>query len=324
MARTTSGVRRWGSVLLALVAAAAVPDRAAGQPDPVVACRRSGPPGCREHHYTVAARVRPLLFWIAKDNVGEARLTWLGGEAGERGFGLLIGSDPKRAPRKINKWGYVSEIEEQGQVRVFGLMTEADEESYEEAKAATGKVPDGSQVYKVIYATVGEDKATSAVHGVALSDRFTLRDLDSVVAQVPAPAVAITVPLPPGTERGFLFAMTSLLHENVDVLQRTGAPPAGTRRSYVYGKKFYSVATRSSKFLKRLAVKGREFENVIESEFHAKAATKSKGDTFRVVYGTEGALREVPLRIVYRPNWWFEAEVVLADGADAGRGRARQ
>jgi hypothetical protein len=117
------------------------------------------------HQYRLAARIRPLLFWIGKDNVGDACLTWLKEADGEPGYGLLIGSDPARAPLEINRWGYVSERQIQGTVRVF---------------------------------------------------------------------------------------------ETRDVA-------AGT------------------------------------------------GDRYRIVYGTRGELREVPVRIVYRPNWWFEAEAVLAD-----------
>jgi hypothetical protein len=31
------------------------------------------------------------------------------------------------------------------------------------------------------------------------------------------------------------------------------------------------------------------------------------------VYGADGDLKGVPLRIVFRPRWWFEAELVLDD-----------
>lgn len=57
-----------------------------------------------QHRYRMAAKIRPLLFWIGRDNVGEAQVVWhAGGSA--RGVELLIGSDPDRAPRRINRWG---------------------------------------------------------------------------------------------------------------------------------------------------------------------------------------------------------------------------
>lgn len=131
MATRTCRCRPPGGVLLAVAVAAAgsIAAGAARQPPPTAACERTFQASCTTHRYTLAARVRPLLFWISKDNVGEAHLTWLVGEDGKRGYRLLIGSDPTRAPRKVNRWGYVTETEEETGVRVLGLMTQADERS---------------------------------------------------------------------------------------------------------------------------------------------------------------------------------------------------
>jgi len=292
---------------LAPAASAVLPGRApssreAAVPQDVAETRR----------YAVGARVRPVLFWVGRDSVGEARLTWLRGPNGERGYELLIGSDPARAPRRINQWGYVREMEQQGAVQVFGLMTDrVDRESSDEMRTPGG-TSNGPQVFKVIQATIGDGTTTADVQRLALPDSPTFRELDAVIAQVPAAASADQVPLPAGTHAGFLFAMTSLLRESVDTCVRTGVPPVGgLRRPYVFGKKLYVVTTRSSKLLDRTTVRGSEYRRVISSEFEAREAAKPKGETFRVVYGTEGALREVPIRIVYRPNFWFEAEVVL-------------
>jgi hypothetical protein len=249
------GLREGASVVAAIAALAAT--ASAGQQTAVLApCQSAAAAACQERHYRLAARIRPLFFWIGRDNVGEARLTWQAGDGGGRGYSLLIGSDPARAPRKINKWGYISELEEGAAVRVFGLMTQ----------------------------------------------RFPRR---------PRPEAGLR--LPPGTEPGFLFAMSSLLREHVEAVHRDGAPVIGARRAYVYNNRLYVVVTRSSRLLKRVTIKGRAYDNVIESEFEARAATKGIGSTYRIVYGTHGALREVPVRVVYRPNFWFEAEIVLAD-----------
>jgi hypothetical protein len=66
-------------------------------------------PVVSEHRYRMLAKVRPLLFWISKDDVGGAKVSWRGSEDGGFGLDLLIGSDPRRAPRQINKWGYIAE-----------------------------------------------------------------------------------------------------------------------------------------------------------------------------------------------------------------------
>jgi hypothetical protein len=57
--------------------------------------------GSIERRYRMAARIRPLLvFWITRENVGGARIVWLRRDDGMRGWELLIGSDPLRAPMR--------------------------------------------------------------------------------------------------------------------------------------------------------------------------------------------------------------------------------
>ena len=63
----------------------------------------------RERLYQVDARARPFLFWIRKSNIGDGRLTWRRGPDGTIGYELLVGSDPARTPRHINRWGYLRE-----------------------------------------------------------------------------------------------------------------------------------------------------------------------------------------------------------------------
>ena len=100
-------------LLLALLAQAAVIGVEAASSDSRLAAGSaavSGPsvslPKVAEHRYRVAARIRPLLlFWIGRDNVGSARIAWYRGAGEDRGFELLLGSDPARAPRRINQWG---------------------------------------------------------------------------------------------------------------------------------------------------------------------------------------------------------------------------
>jgi len=44
-----------------------------------------------------------LLFWIGRSNVGDAIVTRTAAPH-ETSYSLLIGSDPDRAPRRINRW----------------------------------------------------------------------------------------------------------------------------------------------------------------------------------------------------------------------------
>jgi hypothetical protein len=62
--------------------------------------------------YTMTARVRLLLFWVGKDDVGGGyiRRGTLPVDPASDVIELLIGSDPAKAPRAINRWGAASEI----------------------------------------------------------------------------------------------------------------------------------------------------------------------------------------------------------------------
>src|SRR6202521_894334 len=62
--------------------------------------------------YTMTARLRLLLFWVGKDDVGGGyiRRGTLPRDPASDVIELLIGSDPAKAPRAINRWGAASEI----------------------------------------------------------------------------------------------------------------------------------------------------------------------------------------------------------------------
>ncbi|HWF86193.1 MAG TPA: hypothetical protein VG222_15145, partial [Vicinamibacterales bacterium] len=80
------------------------------------------------HHYSIGARVRPLLvFWISRSDVGDAVVTRQIAP-GEATYALLIGSDPDRAPRRINRWGYIKEEIHGADARLVGLMTQSEED----------------------------------------------------------------------------------------------------------------------------------------------------------------------------------------------------
>src|SRR5207244_2187084 len=87
------------------------------------------------HHYTIGARVRPLVvFWISRSGVGDAVVTRRRAP-GEASYSLLIGSDPDRAPLHINRWGYIEEEISGADATLLGLMTESEEDAIQHAEA---------------------------------------------------------------------------------------------------------------------------------------------------------------------------------------------
>jgi hypothetical protein len=149
-------------------------------------------PVVRQVAYVVNAKVRPLLlFWIERDNIGDARLTWRENEGGHRAFEFLIGSDPARAPRHINRWGYIAEELHPGKAEVLGLMKESNEQTIEDAEAQLARQLDGS-VFKVSRTTISGSRAVTGMNTVTAPAHLTYREIDSFLALIPSESRTIS------------------------------------------------------------------------------------------------------------------------------------
>ncbi len=97
-------------------------------------------PIARLERYRVNARVRPLLlFWVGRDDVGTAEVSWRRGTPSRRAIELVIGTNPERAPRRLNRWGFIAEEVDDRGADVIGVMRESKEETFEEADAETSR-----------------------------------------------------------------------------------------------------------------------------------------------------------------------------------------
>ena len=120
-------------------------------------------PTVAEHTYRMLARVRPMLFWINVDNVGGAKVSLSGDQKDNFGIELLIGSDPQRAPRQINKWGYIAEEVRGGEARIVGVMKQSNEQSVAEAEKTIGQAQAGGYVFRAIQGTSSAREAKAGV-----------------------------------------------------------------------------------------------------------------------------------------------------------------
>jgi hypothetical protein len=274
----------------------------------------SSTPLTTERHYTLTARVRPLLFWISRAGVGGARIAWEEEADGVRQIELLIGSDPARAPRKINRWGYIRESFSASGLELLGIMTESEEESVDQARARIDEVG-GRHAFKAIRGRVRDQRAEATVIHMLLAEDYTYHDLDRLLLRLPdtgrvTPASA----LPDNVQPGFLFALKSVLHSNVEQVCARGRMGKETQSClFVFNGALYRLIILKSDFHPSLTVNGRRYDSVIESRLQTRQVTTGSTSSFSIAYGTTGQNREVPIRIVYRPRWWFEAELQLTD-----------
>jgi len=269
----------------------------------------------QRHHYAINARVRPLLvFWISRSGVGDAVVTRRQGPDAAT-YSLLIGSDPDRAPRRINRWGYIDEDIRGSNATLIGLMTESDEDSLEQAEANIRKQV-GDRTFKIIRATIDGDQARSVVTSIAIPADYNFRQVHTVLdlAQRESPeGMARVVRLPSGTRPGFLVALAEAVHTHVDQWRTSGRVQPGRTIAYVYHGRIYELTVTRTQPLASVRVGGTAYAHVITSDFEIKNTYDGGLTRFSMTYGAEGRLAETPLAASYQPRWWLQIELALDD-----------
>ncbi len=314
--RIAGGVAVLVAALVSGTQGEAVTARAAAEPSlPAAALPSEGL--IERHHYMMSARVRPLLlFWIGRSNVGDAIVT-RAATPHEVRYSLLIGSDPDRAPRRINRWGYIEERIRGDAATVLGLMTESDEESVEEAETNLRREGSGAHTFKVIHATIDAEQSQSVVTAVGAPADYSFRQVQAVLALAGDGGTAgrpRVVRLPRGTRPGFLSAISEIIHAQADSA-RAGSLHAGTRLTYVYHGTLYELRATSVQFKPTLEVSSSRYARVVSAQFAIKSLADGEEARFALSYAIDGRLAEVPLTISYQPRWWMQVNLALADGS---------
>jgi hypothetical protein len=269
----------------------------------------------QQHSYIVNAKIRPLpLIWIGRDNIGGARITRRQDTSGRRAFEFLIGSDPALAPRHVNRWGFIAELLNGEDAEVLGVMKESNEETIDAAEAQTALESVGVNSFKAVRTTITGVRAAGGVMTVHAPARLTYRDLDALLALIPlAPTKMRVLELPPGTQKGFLVALDSLINASVDPCRNgdAGWPKNARSVPYVYNQSIYDLSLLSCDYEPELHTKTGAFVNVIDGRFQVKNRTTRYETKFRMFIGTSGHLRAIPVRALFRPRWWLDVEMVL-------------
>jgi hypothetical protein len=291
----------------------ALPGEASATPAPVEL------PVVREVRYRMSAAIRPLyVFWIRAGNVGAGRVLWRQGSDGRRGLELLIGSDPRRAPRGINRWGWEREDVSPDGATLFGLMRKTDEESLEEAKQELRTEGSGGFTYKAIRSRVtgGRVRAENTLWRVPRDLSYhDLAELQALVRSAPAaPPRVREAALPPGTHAGFLFAAERTIDRAVAAaLSSPRQLLSNVRETFTFNASLYDLRLKSSEWVETASYGGRRYERLVRLNCEHYNREKRTREGFVLVCPTDGLLARVPVYIEYQPKWWFRASGVLDD-----------
>ena len=301
---------RW-TLLVALVLSG--PAARAGVAADMTPDGRPAAPVTAEHRYRLSAAIRPFLFWVGAKNVGGARIVWRQDGEARRGYELLLGSDPARAPRRINRWGWVREDADGSRATMTGLMNRSEDDSLDQAKA--GLQSKGSYLFKLNRARVEDGNARAEATVVYAPQDYTFRQLDELLrfAEATAPVPRVRAGrLPPGTRPGLLFALADLVRAGVAAARTPGgAGPWPRAVQYTFNAGVYDLTVSSWERVERAVYGTRTYEKLVRLEFESRNREKGTTERFVLVCGTGGDLAGVPVFVRYQPKWWFKVEGVL-------------
>jgi hypothetical protein len=262
----------------------------------------------------MSAAIRPLLFWIGDGDVGGARILWRKGDDGRVGYEFLIGSDPDRAPRKINRWGFVrEELRPDGATQV-GLMRKTDEDSVEEAQANVGF--EGEYVFKVIQTEIDGQQARAENTVWLVEHDYTFHDVGTLLrmfrANPQSPPKVNEASMPPDTHPGFLFAVADLVDRAVTAATREPRELLEKETTrFNFNAVAYELRLRKSKWEESKKYGDRRYENLVRIDLESYNPTLNTTEKFTLAVGTEGEWKGVPVYVKYQPKWWFKAEGVI-------------
>jgi hypothetical protein len=271
----------------------------------------------RVHRYTMSAAVRPLLFWISRDGVGFARITWRRGRDGTLGYEFLVGTDPAQAPRGINRWGYIAEAARGEDGSVLALMTGSRHTSYREEETSSTATGRSSAEFQAVQGAVHQGRTTWQSVRIRVPTVLTIHDLDEALGRVDgemADAVQRDGIAPAGSHSGFLVSVADAIDRSVSgrCASDSASKACGRSLVYVFGRDTYELCLRDTSAL-TVTRAGRQTP-ATRLRFESRRLDSGSRTQFEVIAGTAGDLRGVPLVIEWQPRWWLRATLRLQEG----------
>ncbi len=287
--------------------------------------------------YRLRGEVRPLFFWVGKDDVGGGRVTirrngpGAGGEWREE-IEVLFGSDPDRIPRRVNRWGYGRESaqwsNENGRPRLLrtifeGIMRHSDESSIDQVPAEPANGAAGARfIYDATRSTVLPEEANYQVHILADDREFHYKEPGPLLSRCfealkngkPTRGRKLAnSPSVYGQPYGFLSGLRALTNQIVETNKRQPDALQQTRPSlkFVFNSKPYTLTVTDVKRIRRVSMRKASFDNLAMVEFRCFNTVKRTRTNFDLWIPLSGELEGLPVRIRLQPRWWLRLQMDL-------------
>jgi hypothetical protein len=230
-----------------------------------------------------------------------------------KGFKLLIGSDPARAPPRINRWGYLAEQVTGGRTTVLGVMKQSSNRSIEEAEERIAdESGSGSHIFKAIRSTRADGLTSAGVTTLRVQHNLNYRDVESLLAIARQPQR--TQPHGDAAGRHSTGIPSGSRRPGSSDRRAQDGTKTGTdfrRVRYVYNERFDTLRLRSLARLATSRIGGRTLRDVVRGQFETVNEATGVRTRFEMTYGASGALAECRSNIAYQRPWCFKVELFL-------------
>jgi hypothetical protein len=290
--------------------------------------------------YVMTTRLRLLIFWASKDDVGGGfiRKGVSKDDPHQELLQVLFGSDPAKAPRAINRWGAGTEVVRHRDVlssdrakadddivstAFFGFMKSSKGKSAAEMQEELKKEKEGGQhQFTGILSRVDSGHAISLTVPLASDIDYNLNQYAEAepvmlekLTSSNKPARVLDDPANCSRAGEFLGTVSALLDAGV---QKQSGP---TSLCYVYDAQVNTLTVEHIAPVAKLAVKvnsakgtpltERTYDDLLQMDFVSSHQATGKKVYFSIFVGTKGDLRGIPVQIRYQPNWWFQVVLNL-------------
>jgi len=266
-----------------------------------------------EFDYVMTVRVRLLIFWAGKDDVGGGYIHRgiSQDDPREELLQVLFGSDPAKAPRAINRWGAGTEVmrhkdpvagatnkDDVVSSVFFGFMKSSKGKSVSEMQEELKKEKAGGEHQ---FSNQDYHSKQYAEAEPLMMEKFRSSDRLPRTQDIGAEC-------PRASE--FLGTVSQLANQAVESAQ---APKS---LCYVYDAQVITLTLERVEPVRKLnvkvnAIKGgalieQSYGDLVQADFVSANRKTGRRVNFTMVLGTKGKLRGVPVQIRYQPNWWFQ------------------
>jgi len=291
-----------------------------------------------EYRYVMTCKLRLLLFWAGRDDVGGGyvRIGKSFGDERQQMIQILFGSDPAKAPLSINRWGAGTEVlrgADSGRPAAsafFGFMKSSKGQSAVAMQRELSKEKNnGDHLFEGIISRVDDGRALSTTvpynssqdlnfNQYAEAEKATLQQLESNPSR--------HIRRLDGTARQACARTGEFLSTTFELIDDAVAGhPTPASLCYIYNARHYTATLLSvhpvADKTVHITLRGtagaldQTYRHLKEAHFEVAGEETGTKSSFDILLGTEGNLRGAPIQITYSPNWWFQVILNLAPGA---------